>query len=123
MTLISVPLRFSGGDMTAEKMFQGIADGLLRERSITQAKMFGAQGLRSGGKVFAFLWKQRLVVKLPQDRVEQLVREESAVRFDPGHGRVSKEWVSVAADAKTNWTPPPPQGGGGGGGGRRRGGR
>jgi len=90
--------------MTAEQMFQGIADGLLRERSITQAKMFGAQGLRSGGKVFAFLWKQRLVVKLPQDRVEQLVREENAVRFDPGHGRVSKEWVSVAADAKTNWT-------------------
>src|SRR3990170_6553604 len=90
--------------MTPEQIFQDIAAGLLRERSITQAKMFGSQGLRSGGKVFAFLWKQRLVVKLPQDRVEQLVREGNAVRFDPGHGRVSKEWVSVASGAKGDWT-------------------
>ena len=90
--------------MTAEQIFQGIVDSLLKDRGITQAKMFGSQGLRSHSKVIAFLWKERLVVKLPQSRVEQLIHEGNAVRFDPGHGRVSKEWVSVAVDAKANWT-------------------
>jgi|SRR3990170_2857949 len=89
--------------MTAEQHFQRIADDLLKDANVTQARMFGSPGLRSGGKVFAFMWKQRLVIKLPQARVDQLVSAGDATRFDPGHGRVSKEWVSVGAASKLNW--------------------
>lgn len=89
--------------MTADQLFQRIAGDLLTDPKVTQARMFGSPGLRSGGKVFAFLWKDGLVIKLPQARVGQLVSGGNAERFDPGHGRVSKEWVSVGADSKRNW--------------------
>lgn len=89
--------------MTADQHFQRIAHDLLKDADVTQAKMFGSPGLRSRGKVFAFLWKQRLVIKLPQARVDQLVSAGDAKRFDPGHGRVSKEWVSVGVATKLNW--------------------
>ena len=89
--------------MTAEQIFQGITDDLLKETDVTLAAMFGAPGLRSGGRVFAFLWKHRLVVKLPEARVEQLVSGEGAERVDPGHGRVSREWVAVEPGRKRIW--------------------
>lgn len=57
--------------------------------------MFGSMGLKVGGKVFAMLVKGRLVVKLPKERVEALVASGGGEYFDPGHGRIMKEWVAV----------------------------
>ena len=52
-------------------------------------------GLRTGGKIFAMLVQGRLVVKLPRERVDDLVAGGSAERFDPGRGRPMKEWASL----------------------------
>ena len=40
----------------------------------------------------------RLVVKLPKARVDELVRAGAGEHFDPGHGRLMKEWISSADD-------------------------
>ena len=37
-----------------------------------------------------------LVVKLPKQRVEELIASGTGKRFDPGHGRLMKEWVAIA---------------------------
>ncbi len=37
-----------------------------------------------------------LVLKLPAARVDALIAAGRGVRFDPGHGRVMKEWVALA---------------------------
>ena len=42
------------------------------------------------------LVKGRLVVKLPQDRVDELLAAGAGDRFDPGHGRLMREWISLA---------------------------
>lgn len=39
------------------------------------------------------LVKDALVVKLPGERVKELLSDGTARPFDPGHGRVMKEWV------------------------------
>jgi TfoX/Sxy family transcriptional regulator of competence genes len=48
--------------------------------------MFGSSGLKVGGKVFAMSVKNELVVKLPRERVDELVAAGAGSRFDPGHG-------------------------------------
>src|SRR3954447_16615859 len=47
-----------------------------------------------------------LVVKLPKARVDELVDAGAGRRFDPGHGRVMKEWI-VVAPGKADWLPLP----------------
>jgi hypothetical protein len=43
------------------------------------------------------------VVKLPDVRVTQLVGDGAGERFEPGHGRVQKEWLSVFAEDVRVW--------------------
>jgi hypothetical protein len=64
---------------------------------------FGSTSLKTGGKMFAMLAKDRLVVKLPARRVEELVAEGVGEGFDPGHGRIQKEWLSVRGDDPGEW--------------------
>jgi hypothetical protein len=66
-------------------------------------RAFGATSLKTGGKIFAMLVTGRLVVKLPATRVEQLVAEGAGERFDPGHGRIQKEWLAVHGSDPEQW--------------------
>ena len=40
---------------------------------------------------------------LPAARVTQVVEDGEGERFDPGHGRVQKEWLSVSGDDPETW--------------------
>jgi hypothetical protein len=66
-------------------------------------RAFGSTSLKTGGKIFAMLVKDRLVVKLPAARVGELVAAGAGERFDPGHGRIQKEWLQVAGDDPVEW--------------------
>jgi hypothetical protein len=66
-------------------------------------RAFGATSLKTGGKIFAMLVKDRLVVKLPAARVSELIATGVGERFDPGHGRIQKEWLSVIGDDPDAW--------------------
>ena len=89
--------------MTSDELFESIAVKLLSDEAITRKKMFGSTGLSIGGKVFALLVKGKLVVKLPRQRVGALVSSGLGEPFDPGHGRLMKEWMAVAATARDEW--------------------
>ena len=66
-------------------------------------RAFGSTSLKTNGKIFAMLANGRLVVKLDRRRVDSLVASGDGERFDPGHGRLMKEWLAVNADADVVW--------------------
>jgi hypothetical protein len=47
--------------------------------------------------------KGRLVVKLPRERVDELVEARAGNPFDPGHGRLMREWIEVTPTAGLDW--------------------
>jgi hypothetical protein len=68
-------------------------------------KGFGSGALKVNGKIFAMMSsKGHFVVKLSERRVDALIAAGSGTRFDPGHGRLMKEWLVVTADHKF-WAP------------------
>jgi TfoX/Sxy family transcriptional regulator of competence genes len=72
------------------------------EKTKPDARKFGSNGLKVGGKLFALFTQGTLVVKLPRDRVVGLVASGVGLPFDPGHGRLMKEWLTVTG-AKASW--------------------
>ena len=65
--------------------------------------MFGSEGLKIGKQVFAMEVKGRLVVKVSLERASELQAARLSQPFDPGHGRLMKQWVSVDSRAKLDW--------------------
>ena len=70
---------------------------------IAGKKGFGAAALCINQKIFAMLSRDRLVVKIPRQRVDALIAAGVGVRFDPGHGRLMKEWLSVEPTSEADW--------------------
>jgi hypothetical protein len=66
-------------------------------------RAFGATSLKTNGKIFAMLVHDRLVVKLPAGRVEALVEDGRGRHFDPGHGRIQREWLDLDSDEFDTW--------------------
>ncbi|HJT21604.1 MAG TPA: hypothetical protein VJ746_14095 [Nitrospira sp.] len=67
-------------------------------------KGFGSSALQVDGKIFAMISsKGDFVVKLPKSRVDELVSGGEGRRFDPGHGRLMKEWLCVAFTSGEDW--------------------
>ena len=89
---------------TPEQLWAPIARDQLAKRGVTGGTGFGTnEGLRVSGRIFAMLVRGELVVKLPRDRVDELVDAGAARRFDGGKGRPMKEWASVPASASRRW--------------------
>jgi TfoX/Sxy family transcriptional regulator of competence genes len=93
--------------MSAEALFERLVARFSADPSVTPPApggAFGASGLKVGGKLFAMVSKGALVVKLPRQRVDELVASGTGERFDPGHGRVMKEWVTIAPSHGRRWS-------------------
>lgn len=64
--------------------------------AVSVGTMFRSPGLRVGSKIFAFLgFEGELIVKLPNDRVAELVQAGEAVPVTMG-ARTMREWVTLA---------------------------
>jgi hypothetical protein len=67
-------------------------------------KRFGSAGeLKINNKIFATLSKGKLVIKLPQQRVDELIASGKGQRFNPGHGRLMKEWLTLEPTSEKEW--------------------
>lgn len=91
-----------GAESGPARAFSAIKGAFAAEPNVVTARMFGSSGLKVNGRVFVMLVDELLVVKLPKDRVAALVAAGAAQAFDPGHGRVMREWVSVK-EGRSNW--------------------
>ena len=66
------------------------------QRVIYGGQGFGSRALRLDGKIFAMLSsKGQFVVKLPRDRVIELIRLGKGQYFDTGRDRTMKEWLAI----------------------------
>jgi hypothetical protein len=79
--------------------FAPIVHAFVKER--LESRKFGSNALKVDGRIFAMFAQGKLVVKLPKERVDELIAE-GGVRFDPGHGRLMKEWVGIDSDG-SDW--------------------
>lgn len=73
---------------------------------LRESKMFGMPCLkREDGKVVAGHWKDGgLTVKLTDEKARERALALSGARlFDPGMGRVMREWVHVPAEQSGEW--------------------
>jgi hypothetical protein len=75
-----------------------VLEAFAEDRGVSRRRMFSSENAFSvNGKIFAMLVRGALVVKLPRDRVDALVDAGKGKRFDPGTGRLMKEWITVEA--------------------------
>jgi hypothetical protein len=79
------------------------ADPSVTVPSVGKGGKFGASALKVDNKIFAMLSNGELVVKLPGQRVDELIAAGTGTRFDPGHGRLMKEWVAIAPGHSRRW--------------------
>jgi hypothetical protein len=75
-----------------------VADAFADVRGVSRRRMFSSENAFSvNGKIFAMLTRGSFVVKLPKERVDDLVEAGKGKRFDSGQGRLMKEWIAVEA--------------------------
>ena len=91
--------------MTPQERYSQIVTTFLRRPGVTQqGRGFGSSALRIGGKMFATLSSDgALVVKLPRQRVDALVAAGEGRPFEPGPGRVMKEWLELGVASRQDW--------------------
>jgi TfoX/Sxy family transcriptional regulator of competence genes len=85
-------------------LFDSVVQAVEHDPSTGKGRGFGSSGLKIGGKIFAMLVEGRLVVKLPHDRVQELIAEGNGMPFALGHGRLMREWVAIPASDADQWT-------------------
>lgn len=82
----------------ARALLDELAAEFLRAPDVEFGTMFRSPGLRVAGKIFAFLGHDnRLIVKLPRSRAQEVVAAGTAREVTMGK-RTMKEWVSFAFD-------------------------
>jgi hypothetical protein len=83
------------GDVLAS--FALVTQAFASDREVTSGgRGFGSGGLKVNGKLFALVSsRDEFVVKLPQQRVSELVATGAARYFDAGRGRPMKEWAAI----------------------------
>ncbi len=93
---------------TPDDKFALVVDAFADDRQVSPpgtGKGFGSGALKVNGKIFAMMSsKGHFVVKLSAKRVNALVAAGSGIPFNPGHGRLMKEWLVVTAGHKL-WVP------------------
>ncbi|MEU4603124.1 hypothetical protein AB0F43_09115 [Kribbella sp. NPDC023972] len=85
----------SGGD-DARDLYDELTDDLLYDPAIGRSTMMGYPCIRLAGRFLASYDDKAgsLVVKLPGERVAELVRTGTGAEFAPA-GKVFREWVAI----------------------------
>lgn len=93
--------------VTPEECFAILVDEFVTNPAVTPPQPgngFGASGLKVHGKIFAMLSGDKLVLKLPRQRVDALVAAAAGARFDPRRdGRLMKEWIVIESTSTEEW--------------------
>jgi len=87
-----------------EELFWELAEHLLAQPAVTRSTMMGYPCLRRNGVFFACVERHtgHLVVKLPADRVVELIASRQACSFAP-NGRTFREWAAFPVPDRAMW--------------------
>ena len=87
-----------GESAAADARFAPVVAALAGKRDVTRESRqgFGSGALKVSGKIFAMMTSRgEFVVKIPKTRVDELVNDGIGKRFEPGPGRMMKEWLAL----------------------------
>ncbi len=82
--------------------FVPVVEAFAGDEQVSLGKMLVSAGLKVNGRFFALVAHDRLVVKLPRERVRTLIADGTGGPFDRGTGQPLAEWVSIPAGS-TDW--------------------
>ncbi len=88
--------------------YQDLIDDLLGCPEVTPppgGSGFGRGAVRFQKKIFVMFVRGRLVLKLPESRVDELVAAGQGVRFDANKGTPMREWLSLDPGSGLPWFP------------------
>jgi hypothetical protein len=94
--------------MTPQERYENLVDELAGVNGVTPpagGSGFGRSALRYRRKIFAMFVRGQLVVKLPAQRVDELVARGHGERFDANKGTPMKEWLSLDPGSGLPWLP------------------
>jgi hypothetical protein len=100
------PAREGTRTPTVEQRFEGIAAKLSGRPGVALGsgkRGFGSDALTVDGRIFAMVGGDGLVLKLPADRVSELIERGDGLPFDAGKGRPMKEWVVLTPKSSRRW--------------------
>jgi hypothetical protein len=88
----------------AQELYDELTDDLLYDPAVGRSTMMGFPCVRRAGRFFASFdaRAEALVVKLPRERVAELVGAGVGDPFAP-NGRVFREWVSLPSPDRERW--------------------
>jgi hypothetical protein len=93
------------GSARAHAIFDPIAADYLTKPDVDIGPMFGSEGLRIRGKIFAFVgYRGGLVVKVPETRADEIVAADVAQRMVMRE-REMREWLVVGRAEHEQWAP------------------
>ncbi len=99
----SSPPNQPGGD-DARELYDELTDDLLYDPAVGRSTMMGYPCVRLAGQFLASYDEKSgcLVVKLPSDRVAELVSAGTGDEFAPA-GKVFREWVAIPTIDRRLW--------------------
>ena len=88
----------------ARTLYDGLTDDLLYDPAVGRSTMMGYPCVRRAGRFFASFdtRAEALVVKLPRERVADLIADGIGEPFAP-NGRVFREWVTIPEPDAAVW--------------------
>jgi hypothetical protein len=92
------------GDQLQARYEDLVAD-LVGEPGVTppQGGGFGRSAVRLNGKIFVMFVRGHLVLKLPGERVEELIAAGHGERFDANKGTPMREWLTLDEASDQPW--------------------
>ena len=90
--------------MTGEELFWDLVEPMYADPAVRRSTMMGLPCVRLDGRFFASLDRRTgaLLVKLPHQRVSQLMADGHGEPFAPA-GRVFREWVAIPQPERSQW--------------------
>lgn len=85
--------------MASEEIWSKVKEHFLKSSDVQKQ----GESLKTRKKMFVMLSKGKYVVKLPKDRVKELITSGEGLPYDPGNGRIMKEWVIISIEHDDKW--------------------
>jgi hypothetical protein len=85
--------------MKAEEIWSNVKEHFLKMPEVQKQ----GESLKIRKKMFAMLSKGNYVVKLPKERVNELLNTGEGLPYDPGNGKIMKEWVIIPIECSDKW--------------------
>jgi hypothetical protein len=85
--------------MTSEEFWYKVKEHFLKMGDVQKQ----GESIKTRRKMFAMFGKGNYVVKLPKKRVEELIKSGEGLPYDPGNGKIMKEWVIIPEEYSNKW--------------------